>query len=57
MPGLLIVGLRRTHEGRERIYFFPVKTKQCSIAAAHTEEDIELTLRALEEKSAFLAAD
>jgi glutamate-1-semialdehyde aminotransferase len=39
------------------IYFLPVKTKQCSIAAAHSEEDIELTLRALEEKSAFLAAD
>lgn len=37
--------------------FLPVKTKHCSTAAAHAEEDIELTLRALEEKSAFLAAD
>ena len=31
------------------IYFFPVETKQCSISAAHTEDDIALTLRALEE--------
>ena len=31
------------------IYFFPVETKQCSISAAHTEEDIALTLRALDE--------
>ena len=31
------------------IYFFPVETKQCSISAAHTEEDIDLTLRALDE--------
>jgi glutamate-1-semialdehyde 2,1-aminomutase len=31
------------------IYFFPVETKQCSISAAHTDEDIDLTLRALDE--------
>ncbi|MBS1852847.1 MAG: aspartate aminotransferase family protein [Acidobacteria bacterium] len=31
------------------IYFFPVETKQCSISAAHTEADIESTLRALDE--------
>ncbi len=31
------------------IYFFPVETKQCSISAAHTENDIDLTLRALDE--------
>jgi glutamate-1-semialdehyde 2,1-aminomutase len=30
------------------IYFFPVETKQCSISAAHTPEDIEMTLRALD---------
>jgi glutamate-1-semialdehyde 2,1-aminomutase len=30
------------------IYFFPVETKQCSISAAHTEEDIALTLQALD---------
>lgn len=26
------------------IYFFPMPSKQCSISAAHTEEDIALTL-------------
>ena len=26
------------------IYFFPVATKQCSISAAHTKDDIDLTL-------------
>jgi glutamate-1-semialdehyde 2,1-aminomutase len=31
------------------IYFLPVETKQCSISAAHTEEDINLTLNALDE--------
>jgi glutamate-1-semialdehyde 2,1-aminomutase len=31
------------------IYFFPVETKQCSISAAHTDEDIDSTLRALDE--------
>lgn len=31
------------------IYFFPVETKQCSISAAHTEEDIDSTLQALDE--------
>ena len=30
------------------IYFFPVATKQCSISAAHTEEDIATTLKALD---------
>jgi glutamate-1-semialdehyde 2,1-aminomutase len=29
------------------VYFFPLATKQCSISAAHTCEDIELTLAAL----------
>jgi glutamate-1-semialdehyde 2,1-aminomutase len=31
------------------VYFFPVETKQCSISAAHTQEDIDLTLRVLDE--------
>jgi len=31
------------------IYFFPIETKQCSISAAHTESDIELTLKALDD--------
>jgi glutamate-1-semialdehyde 2,1-aminomutase len=31
------------------VYFFPVETKQCSLSAAHTQEDIELTLRSLDE--------
>lgn len=31
------------------IYFFPVETKQCSISAAHTERDIESTLRILDQ--------
>ena len=30
------------------IYFFPVATKQCSISAAHTINDIGVTLEALE---------
>jgi glutamate-1-semialdehyde 2,1-aminomutase len=30
----------------EGIYFFPVATKQCSISAAHTEEDIDHTIQA-----------
>jgi glutamate-1-semialdehyde 2,1-aminomutase len=29
------------------VYFFPTPTKQASISAAHTEEDIEFTLGAL----------
>jgi glutamate-1-semialdehyde 2,1-aminomutase len=29
------------------IYYFPLATKQCSISAAHTEEDIETTLGAI----------
>jgi len=29
------------------IYFFPLATKQCSISAAHTEEDIDATLEAV----------
>jgi glutamate-1-semialdehyde 2,1-aminomutase len=31
------------------IYFFPTETKQCSISAAHSEEDIALTLQAIDE--------
>ncbi|MGH9511422.1 MAG: aspartate aminotransferase family protein [Terriglobales bacterium] len=31
------------------IYFFPIETKQCSISAAHTEEDIDFTLQALDD--------
>jgi glutamate-1-semialdehyde 2,1-aminomutase len=31
------------------IYFFPVETKQCSISAAHTAEDVAHTLTALED--------
>jgi glutamate-1-semialdehyde 2,1-aminomutase len=31
------------------IYFFPVETKQCSISAAHTESDIDTTVRMLHE--------
>ena len=30
------------------VYFFPVATKQCSISAAHSSEDIALTLEALD---------
>ena len=30
------------------VYFFPVATKQCSISAAHSAEDISLTLEALD---------
>jgi glutamate-1-semialdehyde 2,1-aminomutase len=30
------------------VYFFPVATKQCSISAAHTAEDIDQTLHQLE---------
>lgn len=32
---------------RRGIYFFPLPTKQCSISAAHTEEDITKTLKIL----------
>lgn len=31
------------------VYFFPVATKQCSISAAHTDEDIAFTLEALDQ--------
>jgi glutamate-1-semialdehyde 2,1-aminomutase len=31
------------------IYFFPMETKQCSISAAHTEEDIAVTLEAVDQ--------
>ena len=31
----------------EGIYFFPVATKQCSISAAHTKDDVAATLEAL----------
>ena len=33
---------------RRGIYFFPIPAKQCSISAAHTEEDIANTLAALD---------
>ena len=35
------------------VYFFPLAVKQCSISAAHTEEDVEFTLEQL--KSAVTA--
>jgi glutamate-1-semialdehyde 2,1-aminomutase len=31
----------------EGIYFFPLATKQCSISAAHTAEDIDATVQAV----------
>ena len=31
------------------VYFFPVPTKQCSLSAAHTEDDVAFTLDQLEE--------
>lgn len=31
----------------QRVYFFPLPVKQCSISAAHTREDIEFTLEQL----------
>jgi glutamate-1-semialdehyde 2,1-aminomutase len=31
------------------IYTFPLATKQCSISAAHSETDIDLTLKMMEE--------
>jgi glutamate-1-semialdehyde 2,1-aminomutase len=34
------------------IYFFPIETKQCSISAAHTEEDIDRTIEALDQSLA-----
>jgi glutamate-1-semialdehyde 2,1-aminomutase len=34
------------------IYFFPQATKQCSISAAHTERDIEVTLEQVEQSLA-----
>jgi glutamate-1-semialdehyde 2,1-aminomutase len=34
------------------IYFFPQATKQCSISAAHSERDIEVTLDEVEESLA-----
>ena len=37
------------------VFFFPVATKQCSISAAHTEESIDETLRALRETMAEAA--
>lgn len=30
------------------VYYFPVATKQCSISAAHTDEDIDFTLNQLD---------
>jgi glutamate-1-semialdehyde 2,1-aminomutase len=32
----------------EGVFFFPIATKQCSISAAHTDEDIDFTLEKLE---------
>jgi len=37
------------------IYFFPVPVKQCSISAAHTEEDIVLTLEQIKQALARAA--
>jgi glutamate-1-semialdehyde 2,1-aminomutase len=37
------------------IYFFPTPVKQCSISAAHTEEDIVLTLEQIEQALARAA--
>jgi glutamate-1-semialdehyde 2,1-aminomutase len=37
------------------IYFFPIPVKQCSISAAHTKEDIELTLERIEQALAQAA--
>jgi len=34
---------------RRGIYMFPLATKQCSISAAHSEADIDLTLQMMEE--------
>ena len=36
------------------VYFFPVATKQCSISAAYTDEDIAFTLEALDQSLAGL---
>jgi glutamate-1-semialdehyde 2,1-aminomutase len=32
----------------EGVFFLPIATKQCSISAAHTEQDIDLTLEKFE---------
>ena len=37
------------------IYFFPVPVKQCSISAAHTENDIVLTLEQIKQALARAA--
>jgi glutamate-1-semialdehyde 2,1-aminomutase len=36
------------------VYFFPLAVKQCSISAAHTEEDVEFTLEQLKSEVAAL---
>jgi glutamate-1-semialdehyde 2,1-aminomutase len=43
--GEMDVAFRRTLI-EEGVYFFPVATKQCSISAAHSEEDIDRTIQA-----------
>jgi glutamate-1-semialdehyde 2,1-aminomutase len=35
------------------VYFFPVAVKQCSISAAHTEEDIAFTLEQIKQALAL----
>ena len=42
----LDVGMRRAMVDRG-VFFFPVATKQCSISAAHTEQDIADTVKVL----------
>ena len=32
----------------EGIFFFPLATKQCSISASHSEQDVDQTVRAAE---------
>ncbi len=38
------------------VYFFPLATKQCSISAAHTTEDIDFTLSAVRESLGALGS-
>jgi glutamate-1-semialdehyde 2,1-aminomutase len=37
------------------VYFFPLATKQCSISFAHSQEDIEVTLQAVENTLSSIA--
>ena len=42
--------LRMRHRLLDKgVYFLPIETKQCSISAAHSDQDIALTLQALDE--------